>query len=136
MVRTRSYKASDEPSLEATLGENINQSPLGSIDGPSCVNLVKRTARQKANPKCNDASTSSNTKVAISDTETVSKVRQRLKWTPEMNECVMRSYYKCTTLETELTAYREKMFREFRKHYPEINVTQQRVADRKRTIVE
>lgn len=64
------------------------------------------------------------------------KPRQRIAWTEEMNEIVMRCYYIATNLETDLTLYRANMYQLFRKYYPQLEVTEQRIADQRRAIME
>ena len=61
--------------------------------------------------------------------------RQRLKWTMSMNETVVRLYYKVTELERNLAGYRQRLHAEFCIFYPNITVTEQRVADQYRVIL-
>jgi Reverse transcriptase (RNA-dependent DNA polymerase) len=63
------------------------------------------------------------------------KVRQRIKWTDNMNICVMRHYYRITLLETRIIGYRQELHQAFRREYPLIDVTEQRVADQRRVII-
>jgi hypothetical protein len=61
-------------------------------------------------------------------------VRKRIMWTNQMNKDIIRCYMKCTKIETELTAYRQKMYTQFVEPYPEISerLSEQNVADRRR----
>ncbi|XP_067127561.1 uncharacterized protein [Centruroides vittatus] len=63
------------------------------------------------------------------------KPRQRMKWTVEMNEFIIRTYYTITKLETNMTAYRQQLHHKFTQQYPHLTVTEQRVVDQKRTII-
>jgi hypothetical protein len=47
-------------------------------------------------------------------------VRKRIMWTNQMNKDIIRCYMRCTKIETELTAYRQKMCTQFVELYPEI----------------
>jgi hypothetical protein len=62
--------------------------------------------------------------------------RQRMQWTTEMNEHVMRSYYHITKLDTQTTGYRTQLRQLFLQKFPEYaNVTEQRLVDQKRVIL-
>ncbi|KAF2901858.1 hypothetical protein ILUMI_04333 [Ignelater luminosus] len=64
------------------------------------------------------------------------KLRQRVKWTDEINRTVMYCYYKATNGEKELLGYRGKMYNLFVNIHPQMkNVTEQRIADQRRMIV-
>ncbi|XP_015437850.1 PREDICTED: uncharacterized protein LOC107192997 [Dufourea novaeangliae] len=63
-------------------------------------------------------------------------LRQRMKWTHEMNRHVMRCYYIATKLETINSGYRPQLHTLFIDKYPQLaNLTQQRLMDQKRTLV-
>jgi len=62
------------------------------------------------------------------------KSQKRMKWTHEMNTLIMREYYRSTRLETNMTDYRNKIYLAFKSKYPELNVTEQRIADQRRYI--
>lgn len=61
--------------------------------------------------------------------------RQRMKWDMKKNMAVMRCYFKATNIESNTSAYRTSMYRLFKAEYPNLDVTEQRVADQRRTIV-
>jgi hypothetical protein len=63
-------------------------------------------------------------------------VRKRIMWTNQMNKDI-RCYMRCTKVETELTAYRQKMYTQFVEIYPETaeRLSEQNVADRRRAII-
>ncbi|KAF2893595.1 hypothetical protein ILUMI_12577 [Ignelater luminosus] len=64
------------------------------------------------------------------------KLRQRMKWTNEINRTVMYCYYKATNGEKELLGYRSKMYNLFVNIHPQMkNVTEERIADQRRMIV-
>lgn len=63
------------------------------------------------------------------------KTRQRMTWTDEMNRHVMWCYYKASELETT-SLYRSEMKRLFLQKFPNYtNVSEQRLVDQKRVIV-
>lgn len=61
--------------------------------------------------------------------------RMRRKWTNEVNLFIMRTYYRITKLETDMTTYRTRLYDEFTKKYPQIQVNVQRVSDQRRVII-
>ncbi|CAH2019900.1 unnamed protein product [Acanthoscelides obtectus] len=61
--------------------------------------------------------------------------RRRIKWTVSMNESIMRIFYKVTNLGRETIGYRPRLHTAFCSEYPEIKVSQQRVADQYRVII-
>ena len=62
--------------------------------------------------------------------------RQRMAWTKEMNTTVMRCFFIATRLETISSGYRYEFRQLFLKEYPELtNVTEQRLSDQKRVII-
>lgn len=60
---------------------------------------------------------------------------RRRKWTHEMNCQVMRSYLRVTLMETRKTLYRKRMFEDFIRFFPDMNITEQRLADQRRVII-
>ncbi|KAI4473078.1 hypothetical protein M0802_016328 [Mischocyttarus mexicanus] len=63
------------------------------------------------------------------------KQRQRMQWSNEMNEHVMRCFFTATQLETIRSGYRPQLLQMFKQKYPDINVTEQRLMDQKRAII-
>ncbi|KAI4476902.1 hypothetical protein M0802_014807 [Mischocyttarus mexicanus] len=63
------------------------------------------------------------------------KLRQRMQWSNEMNEHVMRCFFTATQLETIRSGYRPQLLQMFKQKYPDINVTEQRLIDQKRAII-
>uniref|UniRef100_A0A8D9FEB0 Uncharacterized protein n=1 Tax=Cacopsylla melanoneura TaxID=428564 RepID=A0A8D9FEB0_9HEMI len=55
--------------------------------------------------------------------------RQRRKWTNDINEALLRSYYKVTSLESDLTGYRPLLHATFTADHRDYNVSEQRLAD-------
>lgn len=49
---------------------------------------------------------------------------------------IMRTYYNITRLETDTTAFRKRLHEAFIRQYPDIPVTEQRIADQKRAIIQ
>ena len=52
-----------------------------------------------------------------------------------MNMFIMRQYYTITTLGTMKIGYRRELHDRFMKQYPEMEVSEQRIADQRRVIV-
>lgn len=61
--------------------------------------------------------------------------RQRMKWTIVMNETIMRIFYKVTNLGQEVVGYRQQLHAEFCRVFPNVQVSEQRVADQYRVIL-
>lgn len=60
----------------------------------------------------------------------------RMKWTQEINETLMQCYYDITDGETNMTAYRQKLYKKFISCYPSLShLSEQRIADQRRAIV-
>jgi hypothetical protein len=57
------------------------------------------------------------------------KPRQCIKWDDEMNTFIMCSYYIHTENETNMAMYRQNIYQAFVTQYPNIRVTEQRIAD-------
>jgi hypothetical protein len=51
------------------------------------------------------------------------KARKHIKWTNEMNVVVIQSYMESTKAETDLTIYRQHMYKRFIETYPELSTT-------------
>ncbi|KAI5720807.1 hypothetical protein M8J77_011910 [Diaphorina citri] len=73
--------------------------------------------------------------ISLPETTRVVRPRVRMKWTTELNTFIMRTYYHVTKLETDMTAYVRKMHEAFRAEYPDIEVSEQRIADQRRVII-
>ncbi|XP_050561144.1 uncharacterized protein LOC126912570 [Spodoptera frugiperda] len=63
------------------------------------------------------------------------KPRVRMKWSKEVNIFIMRTYFYITKLETDMTIYRKVLHELFCRQYPDVNVSEQRISDQRRTIV-
>lgn len=63
------------------------------------------------------------------------KARIRMKWTTEVNEYILRTYYTITQLETNCKHYRDTLHRHFSDEFPDVEVCAQRIADQRRAIV-
>ncbi|KAG6438808.1 hypothetical protein O3G_MSEX000243 [Manduca sexta] len=60
----------------------------------------------------------------------------RIRWTNDLNETIMRSYYRLTKLETDLTTYRPLLHQDIVSKCPSIShLSAQRIADQRRSIV-
>lgn len=58
-----------------------------------------------------------------------------MKWTLDLNVFIIRAYFQLTRLETDMTAYMERLYQAFVEKYPDIPVTAQRIADQRRVII-
>lgn len=63
------------------------------------------------------------------------KERIRMKWTTEVNEFILRTYYAITNMETQCKHYRDTLHRMFNEEFPDVEVCAQRIADQRRAIV-
>ncbi|KAH9629609.1 hypothetical protein HF086_002545 [Spodoptera exigua] len=60
----------------------------------------------------------------------------RLKWTDDINEAIIREYFKITHVETNKTAYRKQLHTTITQQFPIIaHVSEQRIADQRRVIL-
>ncbi|XP_028163341.1 uncharacterized protein LOC114354934, partial [Ostrinia furnacalis] len=60
----------------------------------------------------------------------------RMRWNDEINETIMRIYYKITQMETNTTGYRKLLHTQFIEQFPQLaHISEQRVADQRRVIV-
>ncbi|PZC84738.1 hypothetical protein B5X24_HaOG204286 [Helicoverpa armigera] len=64
------------------------------------------------------------------------KPGQRMKWSNELNESIIRIYYTVTELETNKTSYRKYLHEEFINQYPQLShISEQRLSDQQRVII-
>lgn len=70
-------------------------------------------------------------------TTAAGRIRQRIKWTQQLNKDVMRCYYRQTKCEQEITAYRTGMYNSFIQIHPDFaeKLSEQNLADRRRAIL-
>jgi hypothetical protein len=59
--------------------------------------------------------------------------RRRIQWSSEMNDFVIRAYFRITRCETNTTGWRQELHQTFVRNYPSLTVTEQNIADRHRT---
>jgi hypothetical protein len=61
------------------------------------------------------------------------KAHKHIKWTNEMNVAAIRSYTESTKAKTDLTMYRQHMYKRFIETYPELStrVNEQNLVDQK-----
>ena len=57
-----------------------------------------------------------------------------MKWSTDMNKFIIHSYYMRAKLETDCAAWRHKVHQQFMEKFPGNNISEQRIADRKRAI--
>ncbi|KAH9641647.1 hypothetical protein HF086_009993 [Spodoptera exigua] len=61
---------------------------------------------------------------------------RRMRWTTNLNETIMRSYYRLTKLETDLTTYRPLLHQDTILKCPSLaHLSAQRISDQRRSIV-
>jgi len=68
-------------------------------------------------------------------TSKTGKPRQRIQWSEEMNTFIMCQYYIITKLERIKIGYRRELHYRFTRKYPELEISEQRIADQRRAIV-
>ncbi|CAG4980406.1 unnamed protein product [Colias eurytheme] len=67
---------------------------------------------------------------------TGTQIGQRMKWTKEYNESILKIYLRITQLESNKTAYRKLLHEEFIATHPELgHLSEQRIADQRRAII-
>ncbi|XP_050549514.1 uncharacterized protein LOC126910674 [Spodoptera frugiperda] len=74
----------------------------------------------------------------IADTHAHNSVNSntRLRWTDDINEAIIREYFRITHLETNRTAYRKPLHTIITQKFPNIaHVSEQRIADQRRVII-
>ncbi|KAL0839729.1 hypothetical protein ABMA28_016372 [Loxostege sticticalis] len=106
--------------------------PQNTID-----NIYIEVQRElNSTPSSNPHQSISQTLLPQSTITPATQPSQRMKWTEEYNEAIMRSYFRVTNLETDITAYRSKVHQEFIDRFPHLShITEQRVADQRRLII-
>ena len=65
----------------------------------------------------------------------IGKSRQRIKWSEELNTFIMNQYYLLTKLEAIKIKYIRELHDRFTRWYPELEISEQGIADRRRAIV-
>ena len=99
------------------------------------IDKVYREVQDKINQTHPTQQTQPGTVSAL-NTNNSQPLRQRICWTNNHNETIMKIYYKITELETNKTAYRRTLHQQFINIFPELShVTEQRIADQRRLIV-
>lgn len=108
----------------------------GSSVMSSMATATTTTKETNNNPSQPAVDVSQATPVIRPETTKAGKPRKRMKWTEEMNSFIMRSYYKITKFETDMTMYRSALHRAFIEKFPSLqNITVQRIADQMRVII-
>ena len=57
------------------------------------------------------------------------RIRQRRKWTNEINEELLRAYFEVTEKETNMTSYRSRLQEVFVERHPNFDLSAQRLSD-------
>ncbi|KAL0271977.1 UNVERIFIED_CONTAM: hypothetical protein PYX00_005123 [Menopon gallinae] len=111
--------------------------------GDANGNATSSRGRTPDSPDCNSPSVCGGTPVAERacpaaglGTTKAGKPRQRIKWTVEMNQLIIRSYFTHSVSETVNSTYRRKIHADFIARFPHLFVSEQRVADQKRVILQ
>lgn len=141
-IDTASGVAQDKVTRSCDLGrgscvKNMLQSPveIGEASGAD----LRRAATRNHQPAQSVSSAAVHScmqpTASLTTTTKAGKIRQRMNWTTEINTNVMRLYYTVTNMESDTAMYRQKLYTQFKNLYPQLDVTEQRVADQRRTIV-
>ncbi|KAF9801444.1 hypothetical protein SFRURICE_013224, partial [Spodoptera frugiperda] len=76
------------------------------------------------------------TNSTTTDSQQSTNSSTRLKWTEDINEAIIKEYYKITHIETNRTAYRKQLHTTITQQFPVIaHVSEQRIADQRRVIL-
>ena len=126
MVRTRSQASDKIGHVSQPIG-NWKETRPGTSREASRTDPVTQPARKLSKTAAESVSPSQ------LGTTKAGKTRHRMQWTHEMNVAIMRSFYEITIPNPD-TPYRKTLYEKFKEQYPRINVTEQRIADQKRTI--
>lgn len=63
--------------------------------------------------------------------------RERMRWTHNVNETIVKCYYEVTDLERDMTMYWKKLRDKFLQKFPElVNLSEQRISDQYRALSE
>lgn len=120
-------------SIRTVSGEELNRrAPSGSLENATAnLNSEQQTA-PIATPAL-DVAQGVNTLLPASTK--AGKPRVRMRWTEDVNIFIMRTYYRVTKLETDMTTYRKLLHEHFLRQYPHVMVSEQRVSDQRRVII-
>lgn len=116
-------------------------SPITSSYAPSSRAPSVSIPSSSPTSKCNADPSIPNLRVAqgvntfMPASTKAGKTRVRMRWSKEVNIFIMRTYLYITKLETDMTTYRQQLHELFSRQYPEISVSEQRIADQRKTIV-
>ncbi|CAB3232935.1 unnamed protein product [Arctia plantaginis] len=124
----------DNISLNSLTSLSVTEpySPSTSSYRPTPVSFVDEDSHETPNPTL---AVTQEVNAFLPASTKSGKPRVRMRWSKEVNLFIMRTYYQITKLETDMTTYRKQLHELFTRHYPDINVTEQRIADQRRTIV-
>lgn len=123
----------------AQLTEEDREPLPGSSSRPSGAARVTKSARTPAMNKPSTSAASEQETDSATEVEAQPQTHKptrakRIKWSNDMNEFIIRSYYMCTKSESDCTMWRQKVHELFCKKFPNLIVTEQRIADQKRVI--
>jgi hypothetical protein len=114
--------------------ENERQFPvvIGEASGAIPHTATTRPCRGSAQQETHPVETVSQAKLRTTKT---GKPRQHIQCSDEMNTFIMRQYYIITKLETIKIEYRRELQDRFMRQYPEMDISEQRIADQRRAII-
>lgn len=95
------------------------------------INTIKDEVATELRMTNTQVETTNSDKSQPSNTQT-----QRMRWTTEYNETIIRAYFRITNLETDITAYRPQLHQSFIETFPHLShLSEQRIADQRRVIM-
>lgn len=118
---------SDNP---AASGSHNNSRALDLVPGSSVTNQPQHIQNNRNNTQ---PTSEQHAPLDVALTA-AGRIRQRRKWTYNINETLLRIYYQVTAIETNMTEYRQRLHTAFNIDHPEYNATEQRLADQIRVI--
>ncbi|KAL0878572.1 hypothetical protein ABMA27_003656 [Loxostege sticticalis] len=92
------------------------------------VSALLQMTDQTSSPPTHSQITQPNTDVTLG--------RERMRWTDDINEAIVKCYYEVTDFEKDMTMYRKKLREKFIQQFPNLaNLSEQRISDQYRAII-
>jgi hypothetical protein len=115
--------------------ENKRQVPVETGEASGAIPYRTTTRPRRGSTQQQETQPVQTVSQAMLGTTKTGKPHQRIQWSKEMNTFVMRQYYIITKLETIKIGYRQELHDKFTRQYPEMDISEQRIADQRRAIV-
>lgn len=127
---------STQTSVEAT-ATGAGSAPIGDESPVAEPNLTSNMQTQlMENQQPSFQPTRSVSEAAQPLTTLAGLTRRRIQWSNEMNQFIIRAYFRTTRCETSMPGYRQRLHLMFVEEYPHLgHVTEQNIADRRLAII-